>query len=354
MRKIWFALLATAGIAAANSNAATPTAPMNSAPHGIAPSQPTWTQRITAPFKSNPFAALKKKSSQSAPKIEPADKPFDPAKATPELYVGLAQMSQRAGNIPQARELYQKALAKTPKHREALLGAARMEDREGQLDVALMLYQRTADAHPQDATVLNDLALCHARRGELPHAHQVLEQTIRLEPKNALYRNNVAKVLVELNAINPAMQHLTAVHQPAVAHYNMAVLLAERGRQEEANYFLSQALTIDPQMAQAHTMLAQQSEPAGLAAPAAGPSPVMQPMTGPMLAQSAAQSVAPAVEAADSILPTPEVVATVPWGPMLTGPTAYPTSDMSAATPAPMPVIATPKPQMPALLPPVR
>ena len=48
--------------------------------------------------------------------------------------------SERGGNIPQARQLYQKALAIDPKNGSALLGAARMEDREGHLDVAVMLY----------------------------------------------------------------------------------------------------------------------------------------------------------------------------------------------------------------------
>lgn len=350
MRTTRYAILASLCVAVQFSTAARAADPAATVTPGAA-AKPSWTQRIAAPFKKNPFASFKPKPSANVTKADPAEKPFDPSKASPELFVGLAQMSQRSGNIPQARQLYQKALAKAPNHREALLGAARMEDREGQLDVALMLYQRAAAAHPQDATALNDLALCHARRNELPQAHQILEQAIRLDAKNPRYRNNVAKVLVQLNAINPAMQHLSAVHAPAVANYNMAVLLTERGRQDEANYFLAQALTIDPQMEPAHMMLASQPGQEIVVPPAiAGPA-LSQP-TAPMLVQSGPQAPPARADSAESILPTPEVVATVPWGPHDPATMADPTANADPA--ASGPAVLAPPTQMPALSPPVR
>src|SRR5690606_9648916 len=126
----------------------------------------SWTDKIIAPFTANPFMASGPGESQPASGAS-ADKPFDPSNPSPELLVSLAQMSHRNGDVPQARRVYQKALAKDPHHLEALLAAARMEDREGQLDVALMLYKRAVAAHPRSATAHNDLALCYARRGDL-------------------------------------------------------------------------------------------------------------------------------------------------------------------------------------------
>jgi tetratricopeptide (TPR) repeat protein len=240
------------------------------------------------------------------PPIEAAEIPFDPKSATPELYVGMAQMSHRGGNVQQGRQFYQKALAMDGNHLEALLGAARMEDREGRLDVAQMLYQRAAAAHPNNATALNDLALCLARRGDLAGAGQTLEQAIRLEPGKALYRNNVAKVLVELNQLDQATAHLVAVHPPAVAHYNMGVLLSERGRQGEAVDYLTTAIAIDPNMEPARTMLAGMTPPPTIM-PGAAPQSMAQVNPAPM------QPAMP--DSNDSILPTPENVATVPWRP---------------------------------------
>jgi Tfp pilus assembly protein PilF len=343
MRKAWFAAWAVVGLAAGCAGSSNPLATGGvSAGGAIATPAATWTEKVKAPFKKSMAAIAKWKPSASA-KAVAVEEPFDPAKATPELYVGLAQMSERSGNISQARQMYQKALAKDPSHVEALLGAARMEDREGRLDVALMLYQRAATYHPRNGAALNDLALCHARRGELPIAHHVLEQAVTLEPNKPLYRNNVAKVLVELNALQPAMQHLTAVHEPAAANYNMAVLLSERGRTDEATQYLAHALAIDPQMEAARVMLAQYSAPS-MPGAANG-------------AQLAAQTVqienSPADQANETILPTPEVVATVPWTPTAAGEQiSYPTTEYGAAPPV-MPPAASGD-HGPSLLPPVQ
>ncbi|HEX6961366.1 MAG TPA: tetratricopeptide repeat protein, partial [Lacipirellula sp.] len=327
MRKAWIAAWAVAAMAGGCAGSANPLATGGVTAGGaVASPAVSWTEKFKAPFKKSIDAIAQWKPKSSVPPV-PVQEPFDPSQATPELYVGLAQMSERSGNIPQARDLYQKAVAKDPKHLDALLGAARMEDREGRLDVALMLYQRAATYHPRNATALNDLALCHARRGELPIARHVLEQTVQLEPSKPLYRNNLAKVLVELNSLQPAMEHLSAVHAPAAANYNMAVLLSERGRNDEATQFLSQALAIDPQMEAARLMLAQYSSPST-------PSTLGQHY----VAQPAPAAAAPAHQASDAILPTPEVVATVPWTPSGAGePIRYPTTAYSAAPTPVMP-----------------
>jgi tetratricopeptide (TPR) repeat protein len=358
-RKIWFAALAAAGMATGCTGSSWPRLPgfaANSAPNTIgvvaAEQKPTWTQRITAPFKKNPFAGLgaKKRNAQQA-SVPSAEVSFDPKSATPELYVGLAQMSHRGGNVPKAREFYQKALAIEPNHLEALLGAARMEDREGRFDVAQMLYQRAVAAHPQSATAQNDLALCLARRDDLAGARRALEQAIGLEPSKSLYRNNVAKVFVELNQLDAAAAHLAAVHSPAAVQYNMAVLLSERGRNGEAVEFLTTALAIDPNMQPARAMLAGMTPP-----------PTMAPVVAGQMAQVAAPvSAAPAqpvmADGGDSILPTPEAVATVPWKPPISvdaivqqGPAAVGKPTQNAA-----PTMTQPSPgtQPPVLLPPV-
>src|SRR5690349_12250909 len=188
----------------------------------------------------------------------------DTATATPELFIGLAQMSHRAGNVSQARQYYQQALALSPTHLEALLGAARMEDREGQLDAAQMLYQRAVAAYPRNATALNDLALCLARRNNFQGARQALQQAIEVEPTKALYRNNIAKVLVELNQQNEALAQLSAVHPPAAAQYDLGVLLSQRGRDREALQYFTQANKLDPSFEPARLAVMQKTGSAAM------------------------------------------------------------------------------------------
>jgi Tfp pilus assembly protein PilF len=237
--------------------------------------KPTWTQRIMAPFGGAATPAAQQQAAQEAARAaeakrqqhDPISLGFQSGPLSPQLYIGMAEMSSRGGNVDQARQLYQKALAMDPKHLDALLGAAHMEDREGNLDVALMLYQRAAAAHPYNPTVFNDLGLCLARRGQLPEAERALAQAAQLEPAKPLYRNNLAKVQVELNRLDSAVANLAAVYQAPVVNYNMGALLRERGRNIEAEQYLTRALAIDPQMQPARLLLAELRQPTTIVAP---------------------------------------------------------------------------------------
>ena len=190
-------------------------------------------------------------------KLDPISLGYNSGPPNADLYLSMAQMSDRGGNPAHARSMYHKTLTIDAKNREALLGLARLEDREGNLVAAIQVYQKALSMNPQDATVLNDLALCHARKGELRHSANALETAIRLQPQKQLYRNNIAKVLVEMNHINPALNHLSSVHPPAIAQYNIGVLLHQRARSNEAVHHLAKASQLDPQLVAAQYLLVQ-------------------------------------------------------------------------------------------------
>ncbi len=284
MRKNWFAAWTAACFAAgcAGSNATPPggmhvanngstgafaQAPVAKPPAAQPPiQQVSWTDKLLAPFGGGPPTAAEahREAMEAAQAAEARRQQFDPialsnhgGPPTPALFISLADVHVRNGQVVQARQLYQKALAAEPQNLQALLGAARMEDREGNLDVATMLYRRAAAAYPNNPTVLNDLGLCLARQGQLQEAERALLRAVQLEPAKALYRNNMAKIQVELNQLDAAVQHLAAVYPPPVVNYNMGVLLHERGRSDQAEPYLATALQLDPQLQPAHVLLAE-------------------------------------------------------------------------------------------------
>lgn len=212
----------------------------------------SFTEKVTTALTTNPFAS---KTPAKQP-IDPIALGYNSGPPTPDLFVSMAQMADRGGNAPQARQLYERALSLQNNNLEALLGIARLEDREGRLDVALQVYQQAAAAHPNNPTALNDLGLCYARRGDLQTSLRILDQCVRLDPKKALYRNNIAKVLIEMNMTDHALGHLAAVNPPAVAQYNLGYLLNERGRKAEAAQHLTIAANLDPKMQPARDLLA--------------------------------------------------------------------------------------------------
>lgn len=270
--------------------------------------QPSFTQRITTALTTNPFAGGQ--ASSVAQAQTNVDAQFKSGPATPQLYISMAKLADHGGNVEQAKSLYQQALGVDPNNLEALLSLARVHDREGQLALAVQTYQRAVGAHPQSSQACNDLALCVARQGDLQSSARLLEQAVSLDPQKALYRNNLAKVLVELNFLDHAVAHQTAVHGPAAGQYNVGVLLMQRGRTDEAKRFVSTAARLDPQLEAATTLLSQLTADGEqqVAQQPATPTPAdpVAPPTGGFNAYMAAQNqqaVAPPTN--PTVLPTP-------------------------------------------------
>ncbi|MBN1852125.1 MAG: tetratricopeptide repeat protein [Pirellulales bacterium] len=240
------------------------------------PSQPkasSW-DKVTDPIKHNPVNDSIKRSWQGLQKIvQPAKTPASevissplslssPTKApTPELYISMGLLAEKYGNIDQARLHYEKAVEVAPNDVETLLAFGHLEDRQGRLDEALKYYDRAVRTDPKNATALNDLGLCLARKDDMPAAAQALSQAVQLQPNRELYRNNLATVFLELDRPDEAFAQLSAVHPPAVAHYNMGYLLNRRGDLDKATEHFATATQIDPSMQAAQTWLAKLQSP---------------------------------------------------------------------------------------------
>ena len=292
----------------------------------VQPQKVGWTQKVSNFFKGK---SAKQFIGPSKPKgrseLDPISLGYASAPPNAALYLSMAKVSDQGGNAEQARSMYQQALTLEPNNLEGMLALARLEDREGQLDAALHYYRQAVQLHPRSSQALNDLSLCFARRGQLAEALPPLEQAIRLQPSKPLYRNNLATILIELNQFDAALQHQSAVYSPAIAQYNLGVLLHQRGRDDEAMQFLARANQADPSLAVAGTLLTQLSA----------------------VTQQPAQNYAVqmATVANNSVLPTPQT-------------SPYPTTGAVTATPAyqtvPAETARVPVGHSPQMFPPVR
>jgi Tfp pilus assembly protein PilF len=200
---------------------------------------------------------------------------------TPEFFIFAAQMCEKQGDLPQARQNLQRAISMWPNNADVLRAAAHLEDRQANMPVAESLYQRAVSANPQNAAALNDLGLCLARQGKLEPSLQVLEQAIHLQPEKPLFRNNAATVLVEMRQDQRALGHLAAVHNPAEANFNLGQLLVDRGRPNDAVTYFQTALQMNPSMQPATEALAKLGAPSNppsvaVQAPAAPAAPQQQ------------------------------------------------------------------------------
>ena len=164
------------------------------------------------------------------------------------FYVASARVAESQNNLVAAEDHYQRALAVSETDLPALLGYAHLLDRQGKLVEATNYYQQAVQHHPQDATAHNDLGLCYARRSMLNESAAELSKAVELQPQKQLYRNNIATVFVELGQPQRALEHLMVGQQPAVAHYNLACLLQQRGHTQAAASHMAQAAQHDPSL----------------------------------------------------------------------------------------------------------
>ena len=109
-----------------------------------------------------------------------------------------AQRLWLAGQKPQAVELVEQALARSPDDLQLRfsLGVMRME--LGQRAQALDIFTRLTQDFPDLADPYNNLAVLHAAAGDLDQARQALEQALRLQPDHAQALENLGDVLVRL------------------------------------------------------------------------------------------------------------------------------------------------------------
>jgi tetratricopeptide (TPR) repeat protein len=196
-----------------------------------------------------------------------------PKKIGPEVYLGAARLLENQGSFAEAEGNYREALKVAPNDLAALIGLARLHDRQGQGQKAIELYQKAAQAHPTNGLVFNDMGLCYRRQQQLDKSLAAFRKAVELHPDNAKYRNNLAAALVDSGRGDEAYHELAVLNSSAVAHYNLAYLLQQKGQRADAMRHLQEALAVDPALTPARDMLAQFGVPAAAEAIPAMPQP---------------------------------------------------------------------------------
>jgi tetratricopeptide (TPR) repeat protein len=231
------------------------------APNSV--TNPSWTEKVTTTVSSGTSKVTSKVASWFNKKPAPGTETEEVGnhKAGPGVYVAIAQIKERNGDLEEAEIQYQKALEMDPDHLNALMGYARLEDGRNNFEAATKHYQRAIKKHPKEGQVYNDLGLCYHRRGKLKDAAKSLEKAIELQPARRLYHDNLAAVLVDQDKTDEALKQLVAAHGEAVGHYNLAFLLTQKKNNKEALPHFRKALEKDPSLDQARDWIAQLSPP---------------------------------------------------------------------------------------------
>lgn len=198
---------------------------------------------VTAPFQAKTGDAS-----------DPTSLSSMPSNLGPEIWVTNGQLYESQQNFAKALDNYSKALELEPTNEAALLSVARLYARQSKHAEASGFFGKALAVAPS-ASTYNEHALSLQAQGKSAEAQAAVAQAITAEPSNVRYRNNLASMLVAGGRSDEAVQQLQQVFPPAVANYNVAYLHFANKNVAAAQQHLQQALTLDPNLAQARELM---------------------------------------------------------------------------------------------------
>jgi cellulose synthase operon protein C len=132
---------------------------------------------------------------QPAEALAAAQKVVAALAETPESYLFLASVQQRAGRTPDAVQTLRDVLAKHPGHLPTLRALAAVYERDGQQPEAVKVLQQAATAHPGSPVPFMDLGALFQRLGQVDAAIGAYREGLRRAPDDSSLLNNLAYLL---------------------------------------------------------------------------------------------------------------------------------------------------------------
>jgi tetratricopeptide (TPR) repeat protein len=171
------------------------------------------------------------------------------------LDLSYAQWQEQLGNLNEAKDGYSRVLNSQPHSLDALLGLARLEQLAGHSEAAEMAFRQVVKEVPGNAQALDALGQFYVGEKRLPEAISTLEQATRIAPDDAVCRHHLAVALARSGDTAQALAQFTKAVGEAEAHYNVGYILYEQGRKDLAEREFLQAVTLQPNLTSAQTML---------------------------------------------------------------------------------------------------
>jgi TolA-binding protein len=173
------------------------------------------------------------------------------------LHLAYGRFEEQVGQPGEARVSYEKALSENPHSIDAMLGLARLDQLADKPKEAEIGFQRALSMKPGDPAILAACGQFYASQKRWAEARRDLSTAIAAAPKVPIYKHQLAVVETRSGDINAGLAVFNQLVGPEKAHYNVAFLLAQEGKQEAAAQECRASLSINPKFEPARAMLDQ-------------------------------------------------------------------------------------------------
>jgi len=181
------------------------------------------------------------------------------AQPTIEKAFQTALGNHQAGQLAQARTLYEQILLQEPKHVGALHYLGVVEYQSGQFDLAVDLIRRAIALKPEYAEAYSNLATALRDMRQFEEAAAACRQAIALRPDYAEAYSTLGNALRDQGLMEEAVaayrRAVTLKPNLAEAFFNLGNAQREMGQLDEAVATLGQAIALRPNYAEAYNTL---------------------------------------------------------------------------------------------------
>ena len=188
---------------------------------------------------TQPTIGIEKRPLRAEPKLVRVEQPGSPLQ---DAYAALNQ-----GQLDQAERLYRQALARQPRHPDALLGLASIAERRGLFEVAQRRYREVLHSDPGNPIALSAV-LAGLQIDQLPAAESELRSALAQHPQHAALYFALGNVLAQRQRWSEAQQAYFEAANRAPSNpdyaFNLAVALDRLAKVELAARFYRQALQL--------------------------------------------------------------------------------------------------------------
>ncbi len=175
--------------------------------------------------------------------------------AMPVAHFNIATLLQNDGRADQAAVYYRRAIDFNPSYVEAHFGLATVLQGQGNHDGAAKCYRTVIALNPSSFQAHVNLGIVLQQMGDQESAAAQYRAAVRCNPESPEAHNNLGATLQALNRPEEAAQSYRKVLEldsgSARAQGNLGLALWQAGRLEEAEAHCRQALVLDPGCAEA-------------------------------------------------------------------------------------------------------
>jgi tetratricopeptide (TPR) repeat protein len=171
--------------------------------------------------------------------------------ASPDVHILAGDMYLQRGDVPRARQAYERALSLDAHRTGAVFGLIRSDLVEKKFDAARTRAAGLLESGPNDPVVLTVAGATFADTGDKSRAEAAFRKAIEKDPTNLDAYLALGRLFLSDNRLDEARKEYEelAKRQPQRAvssHTIVGIILAMQGKPDEARKSFQEAVAIDP------------------------------------------------------------------------------------------------------------